>query len=225
MTFLVANSKSTALEASRIVAKDDALASKSAHIAVLVDRDDDRTSGWDGQVLRTEGRDLDAELAALPGVLEKVIRSVHRVSEKSRLLELANSALKHAHLRRAVRETSFDLGLGLNVDRLDVKASRLAVSDLTAAADALGVTMGREKFLSHLEAAFSRPPSISQCCGHDLHLIVSWGARSFGRDQVQSNFMVAIDSAQFFSTPTGRALSDWATKNGAPIDTFIEHAA
>lgn len=217
LTLLVANSKTVALEVVHILEQEPSIDSQVANLAVLVDRDDDAQSGWRGRLLRTKGRDLDAEIAAVPGTLERVLRSVHRIADDEQMTKALEFVTESAHVRRAVREAAFRLGLGLHVDRLNARLTRQVISDLTSIPDALGVKSQKAGFVNAVREALGRTRMVYECCGHDIHLVISWEAKAFGRDQVQSTFMSAVGPDQFRSTATGKALEMWANDNGLSL--------
>ena len=212
MAVITANGKRPAMAVASLLSGDADLDAMVGYLLILVDRDDE-PGGRTGRVLRTAGRDLDAELAAIPGFLDRVVWSCYSISDERELADRVQAVREMAHLLRSVREAASSVATPIQPRRLHKALLRL-VGNWDRVIDQLG--LGPEdapNFKGQLLASHERTTDISQCQGHDIHLAVSMGAKKFGRDHVQAMFMVALTEEQFRQSPTGLALQEWAEEH------------
>ena len=212
-----AGTRSTALGVIRILSEDEEQDRMVGSLIVLVDRDFDLSPGRQGRLLCTTASDLDAELITVAGVLERVVRTAHRLTTGVEVASQLNRISEAVHRFRAARQVARDLGLGPEFSRLNGLLRERSECPAEEIADALGIQeCDWGPFVDSIRGFLESEPDLAKCRGHDLHLVVSWGTKK-GRDGIQDLFMAAVDVDAFLSTPTGSALEVWASKFGVRI--------
>ena len=171
----VVSSKSGALRVRGLLELEDANSVGPAR--VLVDRDDDLGPDCEGRLIRTVGRDLDAEIAGAPDVLLYVIWQAHQCGSRREAQELFDRVMAAAHGMRALRVVNSRRCLGMNIKA--ITADMILAIDTSSPRELLrlaGVDSSHADWgdlRSDLEVLISEPVSTSSCQGHDLHSLVA----------------------------------------------------
>lgn len=217
ISLIVANGKMTALEVVEILLLDRDLDEMVGPLLVLVDRDSDVQPGRQGRLIRTVGRDLDAEVAAIPELMARVVRSVQYVSDEDELVTRINEINRVAHILRCIRECAEKCGVPVQVKRIKADLRRFS-GDWDELLEELGVQQSdRAGLHQSLQEAHVREPSLPDCQGHDIHGAIALGASKTGRDQVQRFFLAAVRLDEFKNCPTGSLLEAWANEHHLAI--------
>lgn len=195
-----------------------------ASVRVLLDRDDDEGPSIDGLLLRTIGRDLDAEVASVGSNLIRVVTQLHELREEASVRTVVRIVGRRAHLMRSIRTVSARLDLGIPAGRAMKEIT--AIESLAEPIDQLASLLGRnhEKLDAGAEALaeeLKKPILIEMCQGHDLHRLIAKGS-NFDARVVQKMLVMALELRSLQQLPTPMLLTGWAEEVG--LDLWLEAA-
>lgn len=223
------NGKNTVLGAHKSLSGGRASSEELRKVLCLIDRDDAdptlTTFSEPPRVLLTQARDLDAELASAPGVMEEVLWLRSEGGFTSRPPDFGTMAPALTTLVW-LRSVSAEHGLGLNFKgvQFDEIAKRLAASDLVAwlvehVVEKSGLDGHQRDRLQELlkEHPIPRSAKTASFQGHDIHGLVTACTGGGRVVDVQRLFASAANSGVFWQLPTAAAVQTWASECGVEL--------
>lgn len=184
----VASDKASALKVLELLGNEASV--KAGPTRVLIDRDDDQGPSEDGRLIRTAGRDLDAEIAEVPGVLLRAVWQSLRCGSRAEAERSHDRVVWAAHGLRALREMNARWSMGWSLKSIkmgDVLRVDMSRADGVLSVVQVGPADPKWEVL-HADATerISRRVSIGRCQGHDLHGLVAAQGPRVSRDAIQN---------------------------------------
>ncbi|MFJ6132653.1 hypothetical protein [Janibacter terrae] len=163
---------------------------------VLVDRDDDQGPCEEGRLIRTVGRDLDAEIAAAPDVLLRAVWQSLRCGSRAEAEAVHEKVVRAAHGLRALREVNASRSMGWKLKSIQMKdVLRVDMKRPQEVLSVVGVDPSHpewEDLQADVSRHLSREPAIASCQGHDLHGLVAECKGPVSRDSVQNQCAILV---------------------------------